>query len=262
MGRYPITAEFRKGTSVTMENIHQYRISRLFNEKICRFENNMIIIKKSSLPEVKFLDWEENGDFSGVFLKEDYGSLPVKGNQVIDIGANIGDSSIYFAIKGAKKVFAFEPAPRNFESAKKNIQLNHMSHKIDLSMSGCGSKNGTIKINSQDSGILYSLKEDVKNQIEVPIITLAEILKRNNLDSSILKMDCEECEYDSILSSSCETLKKFSHIQIEYHYGYKNLQKKLENCGFKVVVERPRIGQGFYPDRKRAYYGYLFAERV
>lgn len=262
MKSYPITAEFRKGTTVTIENNHQYLVSKWFEEKICRFENNMIIIKKRNLPEIKFLDWEDNGDLSSVFLKEDYNSLPVKGNYVVDIGANIGDSSIYFALKGANKVFAFEPLPKNFESAKKNIQLNHQSQKIELSMSGCGSKNGTIKINSQDSGVLYSLQEDVKNQIEVPVITLAEILKRNNLDSCILKIDCEGCEYDLILSTSCETLKKFSHILIEYHFGYINLKKKLEKCGFKVVIDSPKIGLPISQYRQRVYSGYLFAEKV
>ncbi len=53
-------------------------------------------------------------------------------------------------------------------------------------------------------------------------------------------MDCEGCEYDVIKSTSDEILKKFSHIQIEYHLGYFDLKKKLENCGFDVTVTKPR----------------------
>ena len=26
---------------------------------------------------------------------------------------------------------------------------------------------------------------------------------------------------------------------IEYHYGYKNLKEKLENCGFRVIITEP-----------------------
>ena len=52
-------------------------------------------------------------------------------------------------------------------------------------------------------------------------------------------MDCEGCEYESIMATSDIILKKFSHIQIEYHSGYKNLKEKLERCGFKVSITGP-----------------------
>ena len=55
---------------------------------------------------------------------QDYDFLPVKNRVVIDIGADIADSSIYFAMIGAKKVIALEPFPKNFEVAQKNITLN------------------------------------------------------------------------------------------------------------------------------------------
>ena len=47
----------------------------------------------------------------------------------------------------------------------------------------------------------------------------------------MLKMDCEGCEYDSILNTDDEILKKFSTIILEYHYGYQNLVEKLETTG-------------------------------
>ncbi|WP_049785446.1 hypothetical protein [Saccharolobus islandicus] len=40
-----------------------------------------------------------------IFENRDY-EIEVKGREVVDIGANIGDSSIYFAVNGAKKVVA------------------------------------------------------------------------------------------------------------------------------------------------------------
>jgi hypothetical protein len=69
-------------------------------------------------------------------------------------------------------------------------------------------------------------------------------------------MDCEGCEYDVIFSSSKETLKRFSHIQIEYHYGYKNLKEKLEKCGFSVKVTRPVIN----PLNRKYQVGYINAK--
>jgi methyltransferase FkbM-like protein len=61
-------------------------------------------------------------------------------------------------------------------------------------------------------------------------------------DPVILKMDCEGCEYEVILSADEHTLQKFDLVMIEYHYGYgyKNLKQKLERSGFKVRLLAPR----------------------
>ena len=53
-------------------------------------------------------------------------------------------------------------------------------------------------------------------------------------------------------------LKKFSHIIIEYHFGYKNLKEKLEKNGFKVSVTRPRI---YRMERLKYQEGYIFTEK-
>ena len=45
----------------------------------------------------------------------------LEGRTVIDIGANIADSSIYFAFEDAAHVIALEPYPTNYRIAKKNI---------------------------------------------------------------------------------------------------------------------------------------------
>ncbi|MGH9926963.1 MAG: FkbM family methyltransferase, partial [Nitrososphaeraceae archaeon] len=78
-----------------------------------------------------------NGDVFNIFYKKEYEFLPVKDKVVIDIGANIADSSIYFAMNGAKKVIALEPFPKNFEIAQKNIAMNGFTDKVELLNAGC-----------------------------------------------------------------------------------------------------------------------------
>ncbi|MDT7858468.1 MAG: hypothetical protein RQ930_00225 [Candidatus Aenigmarchaeota archaeon] len=51
------------------------------------------------------------------FVKQDYKILKVRGKEVVDIGAYTGDSSIYFALNGAKHVYAFEPYPFSYRIA-------------------------------------------------------------------------------------------------------------------------------------------------
>jgi len=54
------------------------------------------------------------------------------------------------------------------------------------------------------------------------------------LSNAILKLDCEGCEYDTILNCSASILQKFTDIQVEYHKGYKNLEEKFMSVGFEV----------------------------
>ena len=101
--------------------------------------------------------------------------LKVKNKTVLDIGANIGDTAIFFASRGANKIIGVEPFHRNFNLAKKNIASNNFQDKIYLTRSACSSKNGSVKINPQfDSGI-ESRMENFQEGEDVPIITIRDI---------------------------------------------------------------------------------------
>jgi Methyltransferase FkbM domain len=110
-------------------------------------------------------------------------------------------------------------------------------------LAGCDAQEGEIFVDPDHEGVGCMLKNSYDG-ISVPLVSLEQVLKRYNsdLDNSVtLKMDCEGCEYVSILSSPKYTLQKFGHIMIEYHYGYRDLKYKLEECGFEVSVTRPRV---------------------
>jgi FkbM family methyltransferase len=203
---------------------------------------DIVIITSSEFPykEIKFHGGVNNGDIIYGFLGGDYAKLPVRGKTVIDIGANIGDTPIYFTLHGANRVIGIEPYPKNYELAIKNVLTNEFSDKIMMILAGCSSKMDQIIIDPEyESNIESQLKNSTSGE-SIPLLTLEDILKKYNVENgSILKMDCEGCEYDVILHSSDEILKRFSHIQIEYHSGYKNLKEKLERCGFKIKVSPP-----------------------
>lgn len=65
------------------------------------------------------------GDYEAE-LKSVFKSLLKSGDVIVDIGANIGFHSLYFAeLVGEKgKVISFEPVPYNFSSLNNNIALN------------------------------------------------------------------------------------------------------------------------------------------
>lgn len=196
------------------------------------------------------------------FMEEQYCWLDVRGKDVVDIGANIGDTAIYFALKSAKHVYAFEPYPYSYGLALKNIKLNELQDKITLLNEGCGGKETRIKIDSNyQSTANTDLKKFIKGK-EIRITTLGDLLKRFKITyPTILKIDCEGCEYAVLLKASNDVLKKFEQIQIEYHHGYLNLKKKLEDAGFRVVAKFPEYGINQEVENKEMLMGFIYAQK-
>ena len=207
--------------------------------------------------KVKLCGVKMDSDAFSILVNNSYQYLPVKGNTVIDIGANIGDSTIYFALCGAHKVIGLEPFPKNYKLARKNIELNGFSNKIIMLLAGCAAKSGYVTVDPDYEGSVTTRLGEFSNGMKVPLLTLEDILSQNNVPyGSVLKTDCEGCEYENLLSSPEQILRRFSHMLIEYHYGYKNIQKKLEKSGFYVSVTRPRISR----KDKLMRVGYIFAK--
>ena len=251
INKYPIHAVLKNGTRITLNG--RFEVASIavgFDDYTI---NDEILVIKNKLGTIKLLHGAQNGDPTGVFFEEVYKMFPVKDQTILDVGANIGDSSIYFALKGARKIIAIEPFPANYELAKKNIELNNLQKIIDINLAGCSNKSGFLTVDNKKSGGGVSLTSS-RTGTKIPLFSLENILEQNNLNSAILKMDCEGCEYDSILKTDDKIIEKFSTIIIEYHYGYQNLVEKLENCGFRVEKTPPMYYSHYY-------IGYIYATK-
>jgi FkbM family methyltransferase len=200
---------------------------------------------------------------TGQFIKNEYGWLNVKGKTVIDIGANIGDTAIYFALKGAKHVYAFEPYPYSYGIATQNVRLNGLEDRITLLNEGCGKEKRKIKIDVSYKNFGGTDLKNFKNGTNINITTLGELVKRFDISSeAVLKIDCEGCEYGVLLNTENSNLRKFKQIQIEYHYGYLNLKKKLEDAGFNVSRKLPNFISNLEAENSEMLIGLLYANRV
>jgi FkbM family methyltransferase len=54
------------------------------------------------------------------------------GDLVVDVGANIGNHTIFFAAICECRVLAIEPDPDNFAHLEQNVQLNHLGSRVTL----------------------------------------------------------------------------------------------------------------------------------
>ena len=208
--------EFTKAMDI-MKSIVEIR----YNEKI-PYKNNVIIMH----------GLKDNGDLIDVFIWEDYSFLNVSGKVVVDLGANIGDSAIYFALNGAKKVIALEPFPYSFNLAVRNVRENNLEDKIEILNAGYG-RDGYIFVDSDYANGLGTILKISKKGEKIKIYSLKSLVEKFKLNDAVLKMDCEGCEYN-LLNEDNSVIVKFSQIQIEYHNGYKKLIEKLNNAGFSV----------------------------
>lgn len=190
----------------------------------------------------EIIDWEgikvlneRPGVFVENYLKGSYNEigLDYTNRTVIDIGANIGDTALFFARNGAT-VYGFEPVRDLYEIAVRNAELNgNLKDKVHLFNYGVSYKRGKLNIEDMNSASGYAGKKD---SYVVDIITIDDILNKYDVKPDILKIDCEGCEFGII--ENCD-LSMFNDIIFEHHAkmvgsDYKILTDALESQGFTI----------------------------
>jgi FkbM family methyltransferase len=205
------------------------------------------------------IDHNRGGMLFEVFGFEPYKFLAESCDLLVDIGANIADSSIYFALNGAQKVIAIEPFPVAYTMAKENIAMNGLSDKIELYRAGYGydsqmilgdyTANPSSQTIPSDSGVLTEMW------------SLEKILKDKVGNKIFLKMDCEGCEYN-LVHESDDNLRLFDKIQIEYHYGSEKIISKLKQAGFKVTTDIQERKPEDIDFTNKVDIGYIYAENL
>jgi len=165
-----------------------------------------------------------------------------KGDYVVDIGANIGYYTLFFAslVGPTGKVFAFEPEPKNFSILKKNVENNLLDNVI-IYQKAVGSKNKNIKMKLSDSIGFHHISDH--GDLDLDCIRLDDHIQNVNF----IKMDAEGYEVE-ILKGMPNLLQR--NVTIMSEFNYKLLQKYnspseffkiLGDAGFKFLDMRKRF---------------------
>jgi FkbM family methyltransferase len=194
---------------------------------------------------------EEIFIISEVFVDRDYHFSISESAVVIDIGANIGISSLFFStMTGVEKIYSFEPVLDTYNQAKYNFSLNDKINKVvQINNEGLGKNNRSevfifnkdMKGNTGVRGDLspsYSSKDHVFSEVTVSICDASEkisAITNENLGKKIVvKMDCEGAEYEifeNLVANNC--LIRIDVFMIEWHdKGPKQIEDVLKNNNF------------------------------
>jgi FkbM family methyltransferase len=141
-----------------------------------------------------------------------FAGFDLRDKTIIDIGANVGDTALYYAERGAT-VHAYEPDPDNFTWLKANIDLNRKySDRIKLFPYAVG-KDGDISFSAGLRGASGAFEKRGKS-ITVRSVSLKSVLPPRDVRTFLLKADCKGAEQEIVLQSELSTC---DNIAVEYY---------------------------------------------
>jgi len=203
--------------------------------------------KYKRIDELNHSLYDEIFQQGGYMMFED----DIMGKVFVDVGANIGVTTIKALSLGAKKVLAFEPESTNYKTL---IELTKEYDNVNVYHHAVYDSARTIQITNE--GITSNIFNSKPEDEWAPTLSLGEItnLLQDN-EEAVLKLDCEGAEFHIIYKSSKEVVQRFDMIFFEIHNdlapdyigGDLALIEYMETLGF-ACEKLPFISGIWYPD--------------
>jgi FkbM family methyltransferase len=202
--------------------------------------------------------FEELFILNEIFVDGVYNIILPESVIVMDIGMNVGYSSLYFSQNpNVQSIYAFEPFEDTYKQALRNFLMNEpQSKKINHHNFGLGSKDevlfidyseetrGSIGINGIpdrddiDRSLIRKEKFTVKDVSSI----LDDIIEQHPNTEIVAKIDCEGSEYEIIKAlSESEKLSKIRTIMLEWHDCTRNNEiiYQMKQAGFEIISLSP-----------------------
>ncbi len=168
--------------------------------------------------------------FAQVFVNKEYDSpdLPEKAEVIVDLGANVGYATIFFAMKYPDAtILAVEPEYENFSALVKNTV--GLGSRIQREHAAVWNKNGTVSLHAENErgmpfgawGVQVSERAN-STGTNTPCWKLATLYEKYNFAKvDVLKIDIEGAELELFTNWPEEWLVKTQTIMIETHNRFR-----------------------------------------
>lgn len=171
----------------------------------------------------------------------------------LDIGANIGNHTLYFFQKNLiKSAYCFEPVKDTFDILKKNIEINKLQNKVNLFNVGVGQTKGKAVLKYYNSNNIGMSQLSSAPNGDIPIVSIDDL----NIEEKInfVKIDVEGFEAN-VIKGMTETLKRNKPlIMIEIRdYLFAEINNILQSLGYNhttIDVDTCNIGNYLYYTQK------------
>ena len=212
---YNFSEEFLSKQSLEFRRkriINAYR-RRLGNFVISRYKSSFIEIdgRKMHLGPTDSLklSFKRYDDFLENFVKTQI----KKGDTVLDLGANIGFWTLFFAqqVGQTGKVYAFEPEP---SLLKKNVEINEYQNTVTIqkAVSDKTEKTKLFLSHNPNDHRIYD-PHDQRKSIEIESIRLDDYFKNFQGEINFFKSNIQGADFAAILGMP-NILKKSKNLQI------------------------------------------------
>ena len=218
------------------------RMNDEFSSKIVKLNDNLYYYNGYYLPVNQF-------DSSVFFTRYGIDKLTtldsVRNKHIIDAGGYVGDTALLFSSYTDKNIHVFEASPSNMDIIRETIRLNHLDNIVPVSKA-LGEKSGTATFSLGERNSCNSLVErpgyNYPNHIEVPVITLDDYVRENNLEVGLIKVDIEGGE-QLLLKGAVETIRTQHPILLISIYHSANdffeikpmIEKMCDKYTFRII---------------------------
>ena len=218
------------------------RMNDEFSSKIVKLNDNLYYYNGYYLPVNQF----DSSVFYSKYAIDELTTLDsVRNKDIIDAGGYVGDTALLFSSYKDKSIHVFEASPSNMDIIRETIRLNHLENIVPVSKA-LGEKSGTATFSLGERNSCNSLVErpgyNYPNHIEVPVITLDDYVRENNLEVGLIKVDIEGGE-QLLLKGAVETIRTQHPILLISIYHSANdffeikpmIEKMCDKYTFRII---------------------------
>lgn len=218
------------------------RMNDEFSSKIVKLNDNLYYYNGYYLPVNQF----DSSVFYSKYAIDELTTLDsVRNKDIIDAGGYVGDTALLFSSYTDKSIHVFEASPSNMDIIRETIRLNQLENIVPVSKA-LGEKSGTATFSLGERNSCNSLVErpgyNYPNHIEVPVITLDDYVRENNLEVGLIKVDIEGGE-QMLLKGAVETIRTQHPILLISIYHSANdffeikpmIEKMCDKYTFRII---------------------------